>query len=377
MMANFFQSMAAFMANTMLPIYADSLGAATAVVGFVSSSFAVTALLIRPFSGPAFDSFSRKALLMIAQVIICTSCFLYGIADSVPMLIAVRLLHGVGMGCSGPLGLALVSEFLPPTKFSSGISIYTLAQSVAQVIGPASGLYLVAYVGFSNIFFVTASLLFFAMLGTAFIKEPPREYLPYRLKLDRMFAKAAVPKALTLMLLCIAFSCMTAYVVLYGYERGVTDMGLYFVVYAGCLMVTRPIFGTLADKFSAPRILLVGLGFFAACYMALCAAHDLGGFLLAAVLGSAGFGVCAPLLQSMAMASVPMQFRGAAGNTTFTGLDFGSLIGPVIGGFAVELMQPVTGSQVAAYSSMWLILLIPVAFAFIIVARRVIQDRKA
>ena len=165
MAVNFFQSMAAFMANATLPVFADSLGATASMVGVVVSSFTLSALLVRPFAGPAFDSFSRKRLLLIAQGIICLSFFAYGFVDSLGVLIAIRLFHGVGIGCSGPLAMSLVSEYLPATKFASGISIYALAQSFAQVIGPATGLYLVDAVGFSAAYFLAAALLVVAMGG--------------------------------------------------------------------------------------------------------------------------------------------------------------------------------------------------------------------
>ena len=93
MAVNFFQSMAAFMTNTTLPVFADSLGATTAMVGIVVSSFSLTALLIRPFAGPAFDSFSRKWLLIASQAIICVCMFLYGIASSLEAILAIRLVR--------------------------------------------------------------------------------------------------------------------------------------------------------------------------------------------------------------------------------------------------------------------------------------------
>ena len=101
MAVNFFQSMAAFMTNTTLPVYLDALGAATSMVGVVVGAFAITALLVRPFAGPAFDSFSRKKLLLVAQALICVSLVGYGLSSSVPMLFCVRLVHGVGIGCAG------------------------------------------------------------------------------------------------------------------------------------------------------------------------------------------------------------------------------------------------------------------------------------
>lgn len=366
---NLFQSMAAFMTNTTLPVYADALGATPSMVGVIVSSFSITALLCRPFAGPAFDSFSRKRLLMASQLVICSCMFLYGVVGSLEGLVAVRLAHGVGIGCSGPLAMSLVSEFLPESKFASGISIYALAQSFAQVVGPAAGLYLVDAIGFSPSYFLASGCILVAVCGVALIREPFRERLPYRLKLDRMFAPEAVGKGVALMLLATSFSCMGAYVVLYGYSVGVESMGAFFVVYAICLLGTRPLFGSLADRFGAPRMLIVGIAFFAASYLALSLADSLPAFMVAAVLGSAGFGCCGPLLQSEALASVPPSRRGAASNTAFTGLDLGMLIGPLTGGAIVENLTPVLGSQPEAYSLMWVAMLVPAAGALAVILR--------
>lgn len=376
MVVNLFQSMAAFMANTTLPVYADALGASPSVVGIVVSSFSVTALLIRPFAGPAFDSFSRKRLLMASQCIICACMFLYGVVDSLQGLVIVRLVHGVGIGCSGPLAMSLVSEFLPESRFASGISIYALAQSFAQVVGPAAGLYLVNAIGFSPSYFLAAGCLLVAICGVGLIREPYRERLRYELKLDRMFAPEAVGKGVALMLLATSFSCMGAYVVLYGYSVGVSQMGVFFIVYAFCLLGTRPIFGSMADRFGAPRMLAVGIAFFAASYVALAVADNLVAFIIAAILGSAGFGCCGPLLQSAALASVPPSRRGAASNTAFTGLDLGMLIGPIIGGMVIEAATPILGSQPEAYSLMWLAMLVPAVGASLIVLRWNLQRRQ-
>ena len=376
MTVNFFQSMAAFMANTTIPVYANHLGASTALVGAVVSAFAVSALLIRPFAGPAFDSFSRKRLLLIAQAIICISLFLYGVVDSLPALMAVRLFHGIGIGCSGPLAMSFVSEFLPASRFASGISIYALAQSFAQVIGPAAGLYLVDAVGFSAAYFLAAGFLLVAMMCIFFVKEPPRERLPYEFKPSRMFAREAADKAFVLMLLAISFACMGSYLVLYAFELGIEGVGLYFTVYACCLLVTRPVFGKLADSWGSPRVLIIGALCFATSYVLLALAHDMSGLLVAAVFGSAGFGACAPLVQTLALSSTPPERRGAASNTAFTGLDLGMLIGPVVGGNVAEALVGVTGSLAGAYSLMWIVMLVPLACAFVIIVHWNVRMRK-
>ena len=359
--------MAAFMANTTIPLYIDAMGAGAGIVGIVVGAFAITALLIRPFSGPAFDSFSRKKLLMIAQGINGIAFVLYGIVDSVPAFIAVRLLHGIGIGCSGPLAMSLVSEFLPLGKFATGISVYSLAQTFAQVIGPGTGLWLIEVIGFQGTYLIAAALLIASVASISRVKEIPREHPPYQLKLGRMFAREAVDKAIVIMLFAVAFGGTTSYLVLYGTKLGIENLGAYFVVYALCLLVTRPLYGRLADTFGAHRVLIPGVVFFAISYVMLAHTTDFVGLMAVAVVASAGFGACMPLTQSLAMSSVPVERRGAASNTVFTGLDVGSLCGPLFAGFVIEALVPVTGDLMAAYSTMWLVMLAPMAVAFVII----------
>ena len=365
--ANFFQSMAAFMANTTIPLYIDAMGAGAGIVGIVVGAFAITALLIRPFAGPAFDSFSRKRLLMIAQGINAVAFVLYGIVGSVPAFIAVRLLHGIGIGCSGPLAMSLVSEFLPLGKFATGISVYSLAQTFAQVIGPGTGLWLIEVIGFQGTYLIAAVLLVASVASISRVAEIPRERPPYQLRLGRMFAREAVDKAIVIMLFAVSFGGTISYLVLYGTKLGIDNLGAYFVVYALCLLVTRPLYGRLADTFGAQRILIPGVVFFALSYVMLANITDFVGLMAVAVVASAGFGACMPLTQSLAMASVPTERRGAASNTTFTGLDVGSLCGPLFAGFTIETLMSMTGDLMTAYSTMWLVMLAPMAIAFAVI----------
>ena len=376
MMANFFQSMGQFMANTTLPLFVDSLGASASIVGAVVGSFAAAAIIIRPFAGPAFDSFSKKRLLLIAQGIICVAMLLYSIADSVVFVLCARLLHGIGIGCAAPLSTALASEFLPEGKMASGISIYALAQTLAQVISPAVGLWLVDTVGFSVAYVFGSACLLSAMIGVAFLKEVERERLPYQLRFNRMFAREALGKALVLFLFAMPFNCMMVYIVLYGNLRGIANIGLFFTVYALCVFATRPLFGKMADRWGGERILLIGAASYALSFIALFAAHDLVGLVVVAVLGSAGFGACMPLLQSLALSSVPPDRRGAASNTVYIGLDLGMLIGPVIGGSVIELLEGVSGSLVQAYAMTFLVMLVPLALAVCVIVRWNFKKRR-
>ena len=356
---NFLMAMGQMTAGTVLPLYMRDLGAATSMVGFVSGAFAVTAILIRPFAGPAFDSFSKKRLLMIAMALICVAMASYAVARSVPAVIAGRLVHGLGMGCTGPLGMAMASETLP----RDGIGVYTLAQASAQAIGPAFGIWLSGSMEFSATFTVTTCCMVgaFAVVGLFVHDVDPVPRPPYRLSLSRAFDKRAVPLAAVIMLLVTAFACVGSFNAIYGGLRGVQGIGLYFTVYAGCLLITRPLFGRLADRLGTTALVVPGCACFAASFVLLSRAQTLPGFLLAAAVGACGFGVVTPLLQSEVFRRVGEERRGSAANTNYLGMDLGQLLGPWLGGHAVEAFEAAGTPEVDAYANPWLVMLGPIA----------------
>ena len=181
-----------------------------------------------------------------------------------------------------------------------------------------------------------------------------------------MFSKGAVTPALLIALLSMPFSCINAFIVIYGNLLGIEGMGAYFAVYAGCLLATRPLFGSLSDKHGVQRIIPIGLCFFVASILVLTFASSLPVFLLAAVIGACGYGAVIPLLQSLGFLCSPYDARGAASNTTFLGLDAGNLMGPTIGGMIVSLFIVSGASEAQSYNGMLFVLIIPVLIAFIV-----------
>ena len=105
-----------FMMNALVPKYAEHLGASAALVGVVSSLFAVTALAVRPIVGPSTGFFRKNLLLAMAIGIILSAFVCYGMGSSISMIMAGRLLHGIGMGFLAPVTLAWVSDALPSRR---------------------------------------------------------------------------------------------------------------------------------------------------------------------------------------------------------------------------------------------------------------------
>lgn len=366
MMISFFQTMGQMMMNVLIPLYVYDIGAPAQIVGMTVGAFAISAILVRPFIGPAFDAFNKKMILIISLLVIAVSTFLYSVATTVVAIFAIRLLHGAGLATSAALAQAMAADALPIQKMNSGISIFGLALAVSQAIGPIVGLALLDFVGFQWSFRISAFVIVGGLTLACLIKEPGNHVRkPYQLKLDRMFSKGAVIPALLIALLSIPFSCINAFIVIYGNLLGIGGMGAYFAVYAGCLLATRPLFGSLSDKHGVQRIIPIGLCFFAISILVLTFASSLPVFLLAAVIGACGYGAVIPLLQSLGFLCSPYDARGAASNTTFLGLDAGNLVGPTIGGMIVSLFIASGASEAQSYDGMFFVLIVPVLIAFI------------
>jgi len=365
MMISFFQTMGQMMMNVLIPLYVYDIGAPAQIVGMTVGAFAISAILVRPFIGPAFDAFNKKMILIISLLVIAVSTFLYSAATTVTAIFVIRLLHGAGLATSAALAQAMAADALPIQKMNSGISIFGLALAVSQAIGPIVGLTLLDFVGFQWAFRISALVIVGGLILACLIKEPGNHVRkPYQLKLDRMFSKGAVIPALMIALLSIPFSCINAFIVIYGNLLGIGGMGAYFAVYAGCLLATRPLFGSLSDKHGVQRIIPIGLCFFVASILVFTLASNLPLFLLAAAVGACGYGAVIPLLQSLGFLCSPYDSRGAASNTTFLGLDAGNLVGPTIGGMIVSLFIASGLSEAQSYNGMFFVLIVPVLIAF-------------
>ena len=356
LMASLFQSFAQTMMSTVIPLRADDMGATAQIVGAVNSAFALTALLARPFLGPAFDAFSKKRIGLLASSVIAASIVMYSFSANVNMLFAARLLHGLGIACSAPILMAMAGDSLPEEKMGTGLSIYGLAYAMASAVGPALGIYLIDLVGYEWSFRLAAGMVVLSFLILLFLKEPgAKTRKPYKLSLSRIFTREALLPSFLCMITSVPFTCITAFVAIYGNLRGVDGIGCYFTVYAVALLATRPIYGTLADRYGYIKIIPMGLACLAASLLAIASADNLALFIIAAVVGAFGYGAILPLLQSLAFLRSPSDLRGAASNTNYAGLDIGNLLGPVLGGSAVCIFTDAGMSLVSAYSWMFML----------------------
>jgi MFS family permease len=204
-----------FMMNTLISKFADYLGAAATVVGIVTSIFTVTALAVKPISGPAIDTFPKKRILVGAILTIMAAFITYSLAQDVTTIIIARLIHGMGMGFTASTCLALASDALPKSKLTQGISYFTLGQAVVSAVGPTIGLSLAARFGYNKAFAIGAVMMGCSAVLAAFMKTPPiTKKKKFTISLNNMFAVEAVIPAVLQLFLAMSYGTISSFLVL-------------------------------------------------------------------------------------------------------------------------------------------------------------------
>lgn len=344
--------------NTLVAKYADYLGATATVVGIVSSLFALTALILKLFSGPAIDAFNRRNILMGAIFVISLAFFGFGFSTNVEMLFAFRLLQGCGQAFTATCCLALAADSLPAEKFGVGIGTFTLAQAACQAIGPTVGLSLSQKIGYRPTFLIAGACTLCAVFVVAGIHTEPREKKQFKISQKSIAAKEAVLPAVLLFFLQMTFCNINSFLVIFANDRGVMNIGLFFTVYAITMLFAPRTIGKLADKWGATKAMLPAICLFALSFFIISIADTLPLFLTAAVISAFGYGAAQPAVQTLCMKCVPEERRGAASSTSYIGQDLGNLCGPIIAGAVAERL---------GYVSMWRVMIIPVGIAILLV----------
>ena len=366
------------MSNSLLSLYAKNIGTPADQIGTLMSMFAMTALIVRFIAGPAMTAYDRKKLLKMAMFFFGTAYLGFGLSPKIAELTGLplitvlkifRLIQGLGNAFGNACLMTVISECIPKARFSSGMGIYALAQTISQAIGPTIGTTLRDTIGYNSTYLVTGSIMYInIILIAAIVKVPNRGTGKFELKLDTMIARESLVPATITFLLATGFTAINSFLLVYAEERIIQNASLYFTIYALTLLATRPLIGKLTDKYgfvkvSIPALIMQGVSF----YM-IGQSSSLISLLLAGAVCACGYGAVQPAVQSLCMKSVPTQKRGSASSTNYIAMDAATLIGPAICGHVAKSFgyTPI----------MWIVMIVPIALGlgFILVTRKRIEQ---
>ena len=343
--ANFMLYFSFMVVTPLFPLYlSEVFGATKDQTGMVLSGYALTALLIRPFSGFLVDSFPRKLVLLVCYGLFALFFGGYLVAGSLLFFCILRTLHGAPMGATTVANSTVAIDVLPSSRRAEGIGYYGLSNNLGTAIAPTIGMLIYQWTHNYDLIFLisllTASIGFF-INSTLKLKPRPLVELKTPVSLDRFILLKGMPEALCIALYSFSYGVVSTYIAIYAKEElGITTgTGLFFTLLCVGLISSRLVGARGLRKGRVTENATSGVIISLVGYLVFAAFHNAWGFYGAAFIVGLGNGHMFPAFQTMFINLAPNSQRGTANSTLFTAWETGVGLGIILGGVVAEFFS--------------------------------------
>ncbi len=152
--ALFMQQLDSTIVNTAVPAMADSLAVTPLSLKAVVASYILTLAVCIPLSGWMADRFGTRRVFFTAVAVFTFASALCGMAVNVPMLVAARVLQGVGAAMMMPVGRIAIIRTFPKSELLRAMNFVIIPALLGPLLGPTVGGLIVHWLSWREIFFI-------------------------------------------------------------------------------------------------------------------------------------------------------------------------------------------------------------------------------
>jgi MFS family permease len=143
-------------------------GAGIETVGFAITFYALTKSILQIPLGRVLDAtrgeYDEWIVLMIGYLLLATTAFAYAFVNTVIFLFVVQILYGIADAFIYTAWNSLFTKHLDQNNIATENSIYATSADITVALSASLGALLIAYIGYSNVFFIVATFSFIAAL---------------------------------------------------------------------------------------------------------------------------------------------------------------------------------------------------------------------
>ena len=140
------------------PSIMAKLGTGYDTVIWVTSAYLLAYAVPLLVAGRLGDRFGPKNLYLLGLAIFTAASLWCGLSGTIGMLIAARVVQGIGAGVLTPQTLSVITRIFPPERRGMAMSVWGATAGVATLVGPLAGGVLVDALGWAWIFFVNVPI---------------------------------------------------------------------------------------------------------------------------------------------------------------------------------------------------------------------------
>jgi len=160
---------------TALPTIAAELGNVD-LIAWVVAGYLIAAAITAPAYGRIGDAFGRRRMMVVALGVAIAGSVLSAVSASIEMLIAARLVQGIGGGGLITLSHALIGQTVAPRDRARYQGYLATIAVTASTVGPVVGGLLTQSLGWRSIFLFNVPFL---VIGMVLVFRLPQRTTPF------------------------------------------------------------------------------------------------------------------------------------------------------------------------------------------------------
>jgi predicted MFS family arabinose efflux permease len=154
--------------DPVLPHVADDLSITVAIAAGLASALAFTFAIVQPALGAAADLFGKPRLMIVCLVLLGIANILGAITTDYPLLLATRVLAGIGAGGVFPVTLSLTSDLVGPKLRQVALSRVMAGAMTGNLLGSTASGVIGDFFGWRGVLVILGGLAIVASVAVAY-----------------------------------------------------------------------------------------------------------------------------------------------------------------------------------------------------------------
>jgi EmrB/QacA subfamily drug resistance transporter len=154
------------------PTFQQVFEASPARVAWTMTGYTLALASVIPLTGWAADRYGTKRLYMLAVGLFTAGSVLCAAASSIEMLVAFRVLQGLGGGMLMPLGMTIMTRAAGPERIGRVMAVLGVPMLLGPIFGPILGGWLIDIASWHWIFLINLPIGAVALVYAAVVLAP-------------------------------------------------------------------------------------------------------------------------------------------------------------------------------------------------------------